>query len=150
MNKPLPLGLNREDRDLSKYHTSAPTLPRKMHGNQWSARPGTSVPPANNTLSRRAQNASQLEMQTATPPKVRQSQSLRLWQLGSSTIRALSHVRRPPPDTTRIRHVIPAPPTPLLPYPRRLETQILKVLAQREPLKRSQINMHVKLISFIS
>lgn len=45
------------------------------------------------------------------------------------------------------RSHLPAPPPP---YPQRLERQILKLLAQRELLKRSQINMHVKLISCIS
>lgn len=39
------------------------------------------------------------------------------------------------------------PPAPPPPYPERLERQILKLLAQRELLKRSQINMHAKLIS---
>lgn len=41
-------------------------------------------------------------------------------------------------------------PTPPPPHPKRLERQILKLFAQRELLKRSQINMHVKLISCIS
>lgn len=133
---------------MSKYHTSTPPLSLKMPGNQWSARPGTSVPQANNILPRRAQNESLLEIRTAMSPKVWRSQLL--WLLGSSTRDSLAHVRWPPSGTTRILHVILAPPTPPSPYPQRLETQILKLLAQREPLKRSQINMHVKLISFIS
>ena len=113
--------------------------------------PGTRPPDPRLTVSKGMHKMHQVGSASATPPNGLLSAAptpLATWGLGRITqswTGAIPQASAGFAPACRSR-----PPAPPPPYPKRLERQILKLLAQRELLKRSQINMHVKLISCIS